>query len=310
MSRSLSTLEWRTALAHSAGVASRPTRSRSDADELREELRVLRESLRSLERPQHRTQDAAQDSHDATFASPARGTSRYAEYDARYRPGTAPTSARPPPSPASNRTNLDDSLREEVRHLTDNLRGYTNATRSSRSMSDVDGAEVRDLRTSVELPQGARNLRTSAEFSKDARHMRTSVEFPQDTRARENANIRLSDEAHDAYAAPRVHASDAKGLPRVASDTKVPLRAERRRRNNSEGGVPEEANNLDGSFVIPLSYNEYISVLAKRYQDKASHITKPSPNVSLPVPASSKKIVPKKKKLSTDSADRKKEWKS
>jgi hypothetical protein len=36
----------------------------------------------------------------------------------------APTAARPPPAPRTN-SNLDDSLREEVRHLTDNLRGLS-----------------------------------------------------------------------------------------------------------------------------------------------------------------------------------------
>jgi hypothetical protein len=220
MSRSLSNLEWRTALAHSAGVASRPTRSRSDADEalLREEVRVLRESLSSLrnERTHRRSQEIVQESHEAAHTPPAqsRVSSRYAEQDSRneyaYRPGTAPTAARPPPSPASNRANLDDSLREEVRHLTDNLRGLTTTTtRSTRSMSDYDSTY-------------ARNPRTSSEFRENT--FTTS-------------NIRLSDEAHDtrshegAYATHSALASE--NPPRTA-----------RRRNNSEGGLPLEEENL------------------------------------------------------------------
>ena len=171
--------------------------------------------MRSLERPQHRAQGAAPESHEVAHASPAQmRVGSHAEHDARgeysHRPGTAPTAARPPPSPASTRTNLDDSLREEVRHLTDNLRGLSNTTtRSSRSMSDYGG-------------EYTRSLRTSGEFH--------------DAHAREKAftsNIRLSDEAHDTRTHEDAHAENSNEPPRA-----------RRRRNNSEGGVPLEEENL------------------------------------------------------------------
>lgn len=113
--------------------------------------------------------------------------------DKLYRPGTAPSSARPPPSPSlsfspsphphipssrshpslsySSRVSLDDSLSEEVRYLSDNLQGFDkySTNRERRSMS-VESYDARNAQAQEHAHQTHAHAQTHSSRTQDHAH--------------------------------------------------------------------------------------------------------------------------------------------